>query len=235
MDRRKLLISGAAALADFAVLRGQVVSTGNHRKIFTAAGPIPAILQFALSTVDGVYTATLPNHSAGGMVAVLGSFQLGTPTIANTAGYTWTLAGSNTTANSGYTQYIWTAPKTVDASSDTVTVTNGAASHGGIVFADISNVSSVDATASASASGFGTITTGPFAVTGPNDMVLSIGRLQGGGSVGAGATSFTAGGTGGFWGVEAYDLAQYQQITGTPANAEMGANSAWDILAVALK
>lgn len=214
------------------LIQFQVGQRANHH---AASGPVPAILQFALSTTDGVYVATLPNHASGGMVAVIGSFQLGTPTIANTAGYTWTLAGSNVTANSGYTQYIWTAPKTVDASSDTVTVTNVVASHGGIVFADISNVTAIDATASASASGFGSITTGNFAVTGPNDMVLSIGRCNGGGSVGAGATSFTVGGTGGFWGVEAYDLAQYQQITGSPANATMGANSAWDILAVTLK
>jgi hypothetical protein len=195
--------------------------------------PVPAILQSALSTTDGVFSATLPNHAAGGISCVLGEFTTASLSISNTAGYSWGTPASNLTASTGDSLYIWCATKSADASSDTVTVTSSAY-HGGLVFVDISNVTSIDASQGASGSGYSSITTGTFTVSGANDMVLSVSRTVGGGAVGSGFTSLTSTGTS-FWGNDDYSLAQYKQITGSPASATAGLGDPWDILAVALK
>lgn len=200
-------------------------------------GPAPVILQHSETTVDGVFTTTLPSHAAGGLTCISGSFTAGaTTTPANTAAFTWTLFGSNTVANAGFDQKMWCASTSAFGSTDTIAVTT-TATNGGIEVADVSVVTSLDATAGASnTGGFTTITTGNFAVTGTNDMVLEVSRGLGGGDLtSTGYTSLTAG-CGGctFW-YDPYNLVAYRTFTTSPVIASAGAGTSWDILAVALK
>lgn len=197
---------------------------------------VPAILQFGLnSTGFTPYVASLPNHATGGLSVVIAALAVGgsSPTIANTASFTWTLVASNTSGNGGYNQYAWTAPTASFGSTDTVTITT-TASPAGMVFADVSNVTTLDTFSSLTSVGFSNITTGAVTVTGPNDMAIGITNPHGGGVIGSGMTSFTAGGTG-LWGNDAYNLAEYGQFTGTPITVTGGAATGWDFLVIFLK
>lgn len=219
----------------FHLLLVQYLPLGPPHSPVGGGGPVPAILQTGLNTVSGTYVATLPNHASGGMSCVLAALQSGgtSPTIVNTASFSWGSPITNLTNDGGWLLYVWCAATSSFGSTDTVTVTSTAVG-GGIIFTDISNVSSVDASQGASNAGFGTITTGTFVVTGANDMVLAITVPHGGGVLGSGFTSFTSGGSG-FWGNDAFTLGEYKQFTGTPVSANGGSASGWDILAVALK
>lgn len=224
-----------------ALLLLQYVPFGHPPAPATGGGALPAIVGTpGLSFANGSLTAAQTNHTAGGrtcVVAFIGFFTAsGVPT--NTAGYTFVLSASNLTQDVGYSIYEWCAPTTNFSGTDTVTVpATGSVIHGGVVFFDISNVTAVDNSASVSNnSGFNSVTSGNYTVAGPNDMVISEAASAGGTSVQAGATSLTAVCAGcGFWGADAFQLVQYQQITGTPANATMGASTGFDLLTVGHK
>lgn len=216
----------------------QIIAGGGHRKIFTPSGPVPTLLQVGLSTTDGVFVASVPSHAAGGMTCVKGSFDIGlSSAISNTAGYTWTLEVTNSTADGNYDLQIWCSPKTAFGSTDTVTVTN-VAFHGGIMIEDWSIVTSAAATGQQS-DGSGssvTITTGPITFSGADGVISVIGRPNGGGdltSTGMTSQTSTCGGCS-FWGFDAYNMGAYKLTSGSPVTANIGVGTFWDTAAVVL-
>ena len=181
------------------------------------------VLQQAPSSGDGVFVATLPSHTAGGMSCVKYWDNGGTPPPdpTNTAGFVWT-------SPLGYAngKEIWCAPKTAYGSADTVTVASSAY-HGQIIFADYSLVTASDG--SATDTGNGTTPLVSFAISGSNDIVIALCSTGNGDGVpGAGYTAFTGFGTG-------YFIAEYGTTSTGPAVATCTQGYAsWSIYALAL-
>lgn len=205
-------------------------------------GGTPALLQSAVSAADNTFIATLPNHSAGGVTCALYIGDVTPTSISNTAGYTWTAQGAafHNTSYTGFSQQ-YCAPKSVDASSDTVTVTATGHNHGCIVVADVSNVSSFDnpsppqgATGTVGGSTT-TVSSGTFTVTGSTDILFGIGVAGSASTAGSGFTTIINTTSGCIW--LPTMLFEYQILSGTSAASTMvvPAFQGWGILGSAHK
>lgn len=198
----------------------------------------PILVQAAYSATDGVWSATLTNHTAGDCLVVAANFKgsNGPTAISNTAGYNWATSNTGFQFNATINIYgyeVWVVPvATTYTGSDTISITD-ADFHGGVAFLEFTGTGrtcAIDAYALGGASTYSTMSSGSFSLTGTSDILIGIGQTSSSSTPGSGFTQLSGGSQ---W---PYGLLEYLGPTSGSVSATGGpAANPWTILGVGIK